>query len=153
MKSLQQVAARQLLSPRPHIYNGKLLIDNSPAQGSHHTYLLIAHVSHLEPTFPIAPQQSPLSSTVSIMHIGPISGEELMDIMSTVYDNSRHLKMEQVGFAQEVSNVQFEVDEKEERWRRICIDGKIISLENGARINLQMCNEIELGEKKISLYI
>jgi hypothetical protein len=142
-----------LLSPAPHVYHGKLQIDESPAQGSEHTYLLISHVSHLEPTFPIAPKQCPLSRTVSVIRIGPMPGEELMGIMRAVYDNSKHLQMAQVGFTSGVSQVQFEVIEEEERWRRICIDGDIVTVASGASINAQMCETIDVGENIISLYI
>ena len=142
-----------MLSPAPHIYHGKLRVDDAPVRGIEHTYLLISHVSHLEPTFPIAPKQSPLSATVSVIQIGPMSGEELMNIMRAVYDHSKHLQIAQVGVIGGVSRVQFEVNEEEAKWRRICIDGDIITVANGARISVQICEGIELGENTISLYI
>ena len=76
-----------------------------------------------------------------------------MNIMRAVYDHSKHLQMAKVGFMEGVSQVQFEVNEEEERWRRICIDGDIITVGNGAKISVQMCHGIELEENTISLYI
>ena len=76
-----------------------------------------------------------------------------MNVMRAVYDHSRHLQMTQVGFMGGVSRVQFEVNEDEERWRRICIDGDIITVANGANISVQMCEGIQSGESVVSLYI
>jgi hypothetical protein len=82
-----------------------------------------------------------------------MSGEELMNVMHAVYDHSKHLQMAQVGFMGGVSRVQFEVNEDDERWRRICIDGDIITVANGASISVQMCEGIELEENVVPLYI
>ena len=76
-----------------------------------------------------------------------------MNTMRAVYDHSKHLQMAQVGFMGGVSRVHFEVNEEEERWRRICIDGDIITVANGASISVQICDGIELGKNTVSLYI
>jgi hypothetical protein len=103
-----------------------------------HTYLLLTHVSHLEPTFPIAPKQSPLMSSISVVHIGPMSGEGLMGVMRAVYDHSKHLQMEGVDFREGIEKVEFEIDEDDARWRRICVDGEIITLDKGTVVSVQM---------------
>lgn len=77
-----------------------------------------------------------------------------MNVMHAVYDHSRHLQMAQVGFMGGVSRVQFEInEEEEERWRRICIDGDIITVANGTSISVQMCEGIEWEKNVVSLYI
>lgn len=76
-----------------------------------------------------------------------------MGVMRAVYDHSKHLQMGQVGFREGASHVNFEVNEEEERWRRICIDGDIITVANGASISVQVCERIEIGENTVSLYI
>jgi hypothetical protein len=60
-----------------------------------------------------------------------MSGEELMGVMRGVYDNSRHLQMDGVEFQDDIKNVEFEIDEDDDHWRRICIDGEIITVEKG----------------------
>jgi hypothetical protein len=100
--------------------------------------LLLTHVSHLEPTFPIAPKQSPLLPSISVVQIGPMSGEGLMGIMRAVYDNSKHLGMEGVDFRAGVDKVEFMVDEDDEHWRRICIDGEIITVRKGTVVSVQI---------------
>ena len=76
-----------------------------------------------------------------------------MGVMRAVYDNSKHLQMEQVRFEAGVSDVQFEVDEEKERFRRICIDGDIIVVENGANISVHMCTGIEIGDHTVSIFV
>ena len=127
-------------------------ISNSKVLAREHTYILLSRVSHLEPTFPIAPKQSPLSSTISVIQIGPISGAELMNVMLAVYDDSKHLGMKAVGFVDGVTDVDFSVDEEDERWRRICIDGDIVTLEKGGTIEAQVCEGISL-ENGLTLII
>jgi hypothetical protein len=120
----------------PHIYHGPLRVDDEQI-ADEHTYLLISHVSHLEPTFPIAPSQSPLQDTLSVIQIGEMDGAALMGVMKAVYDNSKHLEMETVRFAEGVKEVEFVVDEGEERWRRICADGDIITVEKGTTVSVK----------------
>ena len=76
-----------------------------------------------------------------------------MGVMRAVYDHSKHLQMGDVGFRGGASHVKFEVNEEEERWRRICIDGDIVTVGNGASISVQMCDGIVIGENTLSLYI
>lgn len=121
--------------------------------GNEHSYLLLSHVSHLEPTFPIAPKQSPLSSTISVVQIGPMTGESLMGVMKAVYNNSSHLKMEDVRFVEGVREVEFVVDEEEERWRRICIDGEIIIVEQSAVVSVRICDGVQVGDEVLRVSV
>jgi chromosome condensin MukBEF MukE localization factor len=68
-----------------------------------------------------------------------MSGEQLMGIMYSVYNNSAHLKMEEVKYREGVEHVEFGVDEDDERWRRICIDGEIITVEKGTVVDVVVC--------------
>ena len=118
-----------------------------------HTYLLVSHVSHLESTFPIAPNQSPLDSTVTVVEIGPMTGEGLMNVMQAVYGNSMHLGIPGVRFMEGVNDVSFTIEEEDARWRRICIDGDIITVEKGTEIGLKLCQGIEINGGVVSLSI
>jgi hypothetical protein len=124
-----------------------------PVNTGDHTYLLFAHVSHLEPTFPIAPSQSPLAPSITMVQMGKMSGEDLMGVMRAVYDNSKHLQMEGVQVIEGLTEVSFVVDEDDERFRRICIDGDIVTVEPKAVIGLQMFQGIQVGGTLISLYV
>jgi diacylglycerol kinase family enzyme len=118
-----------------------------------HTYLLLSHVSHLEATFPIAPNQSPLDSTVTVVEIGPMTAEGLMNVMQAVYGNSMHLGMPGVRFMEGVNDVSFTVEEEDARWRRICIDGDIITVEKGTEIGLKLRQGVEINGGVLTLSI
>ena len=141
------MAAQRLLNPKAHVYHGSLEVDGIPVKPKEHTYLLISHVSHLEPTFPIAPQQTPLLNTLSLIEIGPMTGEGLMGVMQAVYAGSKHMDMEGVLFQSGVRKIGFRVDEEEGRFRRICIDGEIFTVENGAYI------EVEIGDMSANISV
>jgi hypothetical protein len=132
------VAAQRLLDPKPHVYHGAIEVDGTPVNPKEYTYLLISHVSHLEPTLPIAPQQTPLLDTLSLIEIGPMTGEGLMGVMNAVYAGAKHMDMEGVLFQSGVRRVRFTIDEADGRFRRICIDGEIFAVENGACIDIEM---------------
>jgi len=82
-----------------------------------------------------------------------MSGEGLMNVMRAVYGNSMHLGMDGVRFMEGVNDVSFTVDESDARWRRICIDGDILTVDKGAEIRLKMCKGIEVNGGTISLSI
>lgn len=126
-----------------------MTINGDKSIAAEHTYLLFSHVSHLEPTFPIAPKQSPLIPTLSMVQIGPMSGEGLMGIMSAVYAHSKHMDMDEVNFWSDITKVEFVVDEEEERWRRICIDGDIITVQKGAKINIRVCDGVMVEDRSV----
>jgi len=67
-----------------------------------------------------------------------------MNVMRAVYGNSMHLGMDGVRFLEGVNDVSFTVDEGDARWRRICIDGDIISVEKDAEIGLKLSKGIEI---------
>ena len=124
-------------------------MNDSGQVADEHTYLLLSHVSHLEPTFPIAPKQSPFLSSISLVQIGPMSGEGLMGVMMSVYGNSKHLEMKEVKFFSDIKEAEFIVEEDEERWRRICIDGDIITVQKGARIKIKVCDGVTVDDGSV----
>jgi hypothetical protein len=82
-----------------------------------------------------------------------MSGEDLMGVMRAVYDNSRHLQIEGVQVVDRLTEASFVVNEDEERFRRICIDGNIITVEPNSVVSLRMLEGIQIGETLISLYV
>jgi len=74
-----------------------------------------------------------------------------MGVMQAVYNNSKHLEMDTVKFLDEVKEVEFVVDEREERWKRICLDGEIITVEEGAIVNVKICRR-RFYKKQINFF-
>jgi len=82
-----------------------------------------------------------------------MTGEGLMNVMQAVYGSSMDLGMPGVRFMEGVNDVSFTVEEEDERWRRICIDGDIITVEKGTEISLKLCQWIEINGGVVSLSI
>ncbi|KAH7145720.1 ATP-NAD kinase-like domain-containing protein [Dactylonectria estremocensis] len=107
-----------------------------------HAYVLATLVSNLERTFTISPASKPLQGQLRLVHFGPVGGERTMQVMMKAYDEGKHVDMkwddgEKVGY-EEVEEVQVEVLEEEERWRKVCIDGTIVEIPRGGKMNVTM---------------
>jgi hypothetical protein len=69
-----------------------------------------------------------------------------MGVMMAVYDNAKHIDLKDVQFMEGVTEAEFFVDENDERWRRVCIDGDIVVVEKGTKITVRVCNGITLED-------
>ena len=76
-----------------------------------------------------------------------------MGVMKAVYDNSSHLGMEDVTFVEGVKDVEFVIDEDDERWRRICVDGDIVVVEKSAVVSVQVCEGIKVGQDDLRVSV
>lgn len=107
-----------------------------------HAYVLVALVSNMERKFAISPATKPLQSQLRLVHFGPIGGERTMSVMMNAYDEGSHVGMqwpdgEKVGY-DEVDEVKISVLEKDERWRKVCIDGTIVEIPEGGNMSIKM---------------
>jgi len=137
-----QMAAKDLLQPAdgslPHPYKGKVSVlqplggtkgDWQAIDRDSHGYVLATFVSQLEKGFTISPASTPLDGKLRLVHFGALSGEGAMDVMTKAYKGGQHVEDGRVGY-EEIEGVRIQFDEEEEaRWRRICVDGKIIQVE------------------------
>jgi predicted HAD superfamily hydrolase len=82
-----------------------------------------------------------------------MTGESLMGVMKAVYNNSSHLKMEDVKFIEGVREVEFVVNEEDERWRRICIDGEIVIVEQSAVVSVRICDGVQVGGEALQVSV
>jgi hypothetical protein len=65
-----------------------------------------------------------------------MSGDEVMKIMTAAYQDGKHVEDDRVGY-EEVAGLRIEFDEQDPRWRRICIDGKIVRVEQGGWVEVR----------------
>ncbi|KAL2065288.1 hypothetical protein VTL71DRAFT_2957 [Oculimacula yallundae] len=154
------LVANDLLFPKdgsPHAYQTDVtLIQGSketPLERKEHGYVLATLVSNLEKTFLISPESKPFEPALRVVHFGPLSGEETMGIMMAAYDNGRHLKNGNVGYEKvDGLRIGFRGEDGEEelegRWRRCCIDGTIVRVEEGGWMDVRVLKE---GEEAISV--
>lgn len=147
-----QMAAKELLYPSdntgPHHFQGKItLIRSCPQTGERreeimasqeHMYVLATLVPRLEKEFLISPASEPLGGQLRLLRFGPLPAEEAMRLMTLAYQGGQHVAEQTVTYA-EVERVRIEFQEEQERWRRVCIDGKIVAVEAGGW--LEICKE------------
>jgi hypothetical protein len=102
-------------------------------------YVLATLVSNLEKTFTISPSSKPLDGQLRLVHFGPMpSGKEVMGVMGQAYQGGKHVADPAVGYEDiEGLRIDFEGKEEDGRWRRICVDGKIVRVDKDGWIELR----------------
>lgn len=133
-----QMAAKELLSPSdgsaPHVYKGQITLLKLDENGhetwqrlssQEHGYVLATLVSNLEQKFTISPHSRPLDDQLHLVHFGAVSSEEVMRILGLAFEGGSHVDDEAVGY-ENVEGLRIDFDERDARWRRVCVDGKIV---------------------------
>ncbi|KAF7192367.1 hypothetical protein HII31_06399 [Pseudocercospora fuligena] len=147
-----KMAAQEALFPSdgtlPHVYRGKVSVLRPGEQNwqtireGEHAYVLATLCSQLEKGFTISPDTRPLDGKLRLVHFGPTTGEQAMSIMSKAYHGGQHVDDENVGY-EEIDALRIDFEEDDARWRRVCIDGKIIRVEKGGWV------EVRSGQKGV----
>ncbi|TVY45879.1 Sphingosine kinase [Lachnellula occidentalis] len=141
------LVAKDLLFPEsgesPHAYKANVaLVKNAKDEvlaTKEHGYVLASLVSNLEKTFAISPASEPLDGQLRVLHFGPLGGEKTMDVMKGAYAEGAHVEMEEVGYdAVEGLRIDFLEEGTEWKWRRCCIDGLIVGVEEGGWMEVQL---------------
>ncbi|KAJ5999221.1 hypothetical protein N7451_007031 [Penicillium sp. IBT 35674x] len=140
-----KMAAKELLYPsdgtEPHRFQGKityLTIDGQEktTESDEHMYVLASLVPRLEKDFLISPESEPLGEQMRFLHFGPLPAEEAMRLMTLAYQGGQHVQEATVTYTA-VEQLRIEFQEDLERWRRVCIDGKIVVVEKGGWLELR----------------
>lgn len=137
-----KMAAKEALYPaggsEPHRYRAKIsLLRNKHGQAiweavgrQEHAYVLATLVSNLEKTFNISPHTQPLDGHLRLVHFGPMLSDEIMRVMGLAYQKGKHVDEPAVDY-DDIEGIRIEFMESEDRWRRVCVDGKIVLVEEG----------------------
>lgn len=146
-----QLAAKEALYPAdgspPHEYRGKVSVLKKrhisseeatwqPLERRKHGYVLATSCSQLEKGFTISPLSGPLDGKLRLVHFGPMSGDAAMEVMGKAYAGGGHVEDERVGY-EEIEGLRVEFEEEEARWRRVCVDGKIVRVERGGFVEVR----------------
>jgi diacylglycerol kinase family enzyme len=139
-----KMAAKEALYPEdgslPHTYRGRVSIlakngEWKAMDSTEHLYTLATMVSNLEAPFCISPQSKPLDGSLRLVYFGPVDGDEAMRIMGLAYQGGKHV--EDVGVRYDaIEGLKVEFEEEEEKWRRVCVDGKIVVVEKGGWVEV-----------------
>ncbi|GAB7339139.1 hypothetical protein MBLNU457_5810t1 [Dothideomycetes sp. NU457] len=141
------MAAKALLYPKdssgPHPFKGKISLLDPKAKSwdaiprDTHSYVVATMVSQLEKGFMISPDSRKLDGQMRIVEMPPMSGEELMSIITGAYNGGTHVKDSRVGY-KEIDGMLIEFDhDEDDKWRRVCVDGKIILIEKGGWVKVE----------------
>lgn len=109
---------------------------------SEHMYVLATLVPRLEKEFLISPSTEALGQGqgMRFLRFGPRSAEECMRLMMLAYSGGLHVHEKGVMY-EEVKKVRIDFREESERWRRVCVDGKIVVVEGGGWIEIEINRE------------
>ena len=139
-------AANELMHPsdgsQPHRYRGRVSfrrpgnLQYESLPNHEHGYVLATFVSHLEKGFNISPSSTPLDGKLRLMHFGAIDGDAILDIMSQAYRGGEHVEDERVGYIR-IEDLRIDFEEDDARWRRVCVDGKIVRVEEGGWVEMK----------------
>jgi len=140
------LVAKDLLFPedgsQPHAYEADVLLDGIAVERKEHGYVLASLVSNLEKTFTISPESKPMDGKLRVMDFGPLSGEGAMEVMKAAYDGGKHIEMSEVGYkAVDVLRIDFKEQGESWKWRRCCVDGLIIGVEEGGWMEVGLVGE------------
>ncbi|KAK3703813.1 hypothetical protein LTR37_014259 [Vermiconidia calcicola] len=141
-----KTAAKEALFPSdgspPHAYKGQVTVRRSGEDdwevigANEHGYVLATFVNQLEAGFTISPASKPLDGKLRLVHFGNLNGQEAMDVMSKAYQEGKHAEDERVNY-EEIEALKIVFEEDEARWRRVCIDGKIVRVEKGGWVEVR----------------
>ncbi|KAK8194781.1 ATP-NAD kinase-like domain-containing protein [Phyllosticta capitalensis] len=134
-----QMAAKEALYPKDgseaHRYKADVKFMKSDGSWQkidrhEHAYVLATMVSNLEKKFGISPATRPLDGSLRLVHFGPMPSDRIMEIMGLAYQGGKHVQETEVGY-EDVEGFRIDLDgaEEDDRWRRFCVDGKIVRVE------------------------
>ncbi|KAL6718262.1 hypothetical protein ACLMJK_004350 [Lecanora helva] len=145
-----QMAAKELLMPSdgsaPHAYKGRVTFIKKSEHGEktqevldrkEHIYILATLVSNLEEKFLISPDSRPLDRQMRLLHIKPIASADVMRILGLAFQGGKHVEDKVVGY-DVVEGIRIDFEEEEAKWRRVCVDGKIVRVGEGGWVDVRM---------------
>lgn len=98
-------------------------------------YVLATLVPRLERDFLISPDSVPMDGSLRFLHFSPLPGEDAMRLMTLAYQGGQHVREGIVTYI-EVEELRIDFEENQEKWRRVCIDGKIVAVQEGGWMKL-----------------
>ncbi|KAL2872240.1 ATP-NAD kinase-like domain-containing protein [Aspergillus lucknowensis] len=139
-----KMAANELLFPsdgsESHRYTGtvtlikkddhKNLVYREVLEPTEHMYVLATLVSNLEKDFMISPHSAPLDGSLRMIRFGPMSAQRAMQVLSSAYERGQHVHDGDVTYS-EIEGFRIDFHELDKRWRRVCIDGRVVTVEEG----------------------
>ncbi|RMD40512.1 hypothetical protein DV735_g4583, partial [Chaetothyriales sp. CBS 134920] len=90
-----------------------------------------------EEKFRISPATKPLEGVIRLVAIRPDGPAEVVRLLGLAYQGGKHVEEPNVVY-ETVEGVRVELEEDEEVWRQVCIDGKIIAVPKGGWVEVRI---------------
>lgn len=107
-----------------------------------HFYALATMCSNLEEAFRISPGSIIGERLIRVVHFQPMERADVEYLMGGAYQGGTHVDDERVGY-EVARGVRIEVDEEEEKWRRVCVDGATVVLPRDGWVECIVAGEEE----------
>ena len=143
------MAAKELLFPsdgsKPHTFRGSIAtikkdVDGKetlvPIDRKEHMYILVALCSNMQKELRISPDSKPLEGQLRFVHWGAVPSEETMRILGLAFQGGKHVQEAGVCY-EPIEGLRIDFEEPEGRWRRICVDGTIVRVEEGGWVEVR----------------
>ncbi|KAF3931516.1 hypothetical protein ABW19_dt0206251 [Dactylella cylindrospora] len=105
-------------------------------KGGKHSYLMLALVDRMEPTFVISPKS--INGEVWTLYTGDITGEQLIGVMMGAYAGGKHVEAEGVGY-EKTDGFRIEGLEDEQAWKRwVCVDGRFVEVPKDGWVDVKV---------------
>ena len=160
-----QMAAKELLSPSdgsaPHAYKGQITLFKLDKDGhetrqllnaQEHGYILATLVSNLEEKLTVSPHSKPLDGQLRLLHFGALPSEEVMKIFGLAFQGGAHVDNEAVGY-EDIEGIRIDFDESHDRWRRVCVDGRIVRVGEGGWVEVRRNTSMEVLDLLVDLEV
>ncbi|KAL8730324.1 MAG: hypothetical protein Q9181_004700 [Wetmoreana brouardii] len=147
-----QMAAKELMAPdngsAPHVYNGKITLYKTDDKGQEYSeeisetktsYIVATLVSNFEENLTISPDSKPLDGQLRVLRFGDVSGADVMRLVGMALRGGGHEKDEMAQYAP-INGLKIQFEEADDRWRRVCVDGKIVKVEEGGWVEVRKGN-------------
>ncbi|KAF8543211.1 ATP-NAD kinase-like domain-containing protein, partial [Trichophaea hybrida] len=135
-------AAKENLKPSMHRYKGEVAYlpkgggEWKVLSGEEHFYVLATLCANLDEKFRISPGSVPGAKVMRVVYFTDVEkGEEVMEIMGKAFKDGEHVVDRRVWY-EEVEGIRIKMEEREEKWRRVCLDGAIAVLPEGGTMEV-----------------
>ena len=171
-----KMAAQELLK-EAHVYRGKVQIqrdrcgefeplkypdytsndteanNSGPQLNDEHVYIIAPLVSTLDPGFLISPSTKTPSETLYLLAIAPTpdpsaNADNLMKVLTAAYQKGGHISSEGVVY-HPITGLRISMQEPDERWRQVCVDGKIIAVEQDGWVEVRMLPGMGMDGRRV----
>ncbi|KAI5300665.1 hypothetical protein KEM56_002288, partial [Ascosphaera pollenicola] len=115
-------------------------VKQTRVEGDSHMYTLVTLVSHLEKDYTISPLSQPLDAQLHLIHIGEVTSEETMRLVTLPYQGGQHVYDANVTY-EAIESLRIDFEEQDEQWRRICLDGQIIAVGQDGWVQVELSDE------------